>query len=68
MKKLITAAFGYVLFALLMSASAHAAKILDTDAVVQAMSRGAILWDIREAEAYNKGHIRCRMSRTASNG
>ncbi|MCQ2036326.1 hypothetical protein [Stutzerimonas kunmingensis] len=68
MKRLITATFGDALFALLMSASAQAARIVDTEAVVQAVSRGAILWDIREAEAYNKGHIRCRMSRTASNG
>lgn len=57
MKKLIIATFGYVIYALLMAAPAHAARIVDTDTVAQAMSRGAILWDIREADAYNKGHI-----------
>jgi thiosulfate/3-mercaptopyruvate sulfurtransferase len=57
MKKLIAAMFTNVIFALLMTAPAHAARIVDTDTVAQAMSRGAILWDIREADAYNKGHI-----------
>lgn len=57
MKKLIIATFGYVIYALLMAAPAHAARIVDTDTVAQAMSRGAILWDIREADAYKKGHI-----------
>lgn len=57
MKKPIVALAGYVLFTLLIAAPAQAARIVDTDTVVQALSHGAILWDIREAEAYNKGHI-----------
>jgi thiosulfate/3-mercaptopyruvate sulfurtransferase len=57
MKKPIVAIFGHALFALLIAAPAHAARIVDTATVAQAMSRGAILWDIREAEAYSKGHI-----------
>ncbi len=36
---------------------AQAARIVDTETVIQALKRGAILWDLREAEAYNKGHI-----------
>jgi len=57
MKKLIITTFGYALFALLMAAPAHAARIVDTDTVVQGMNHGAILLDIREADAYKKGHI-----------
>ena len=57
MKKWIVATLGYVLVALSMALPAQAARVVDTDTVIQAMSRGAILWDIREAEAYNKGHI-----------
>lgn len=57
MEKLIIAIFTNALFALLIATPAQAAKIVDTDTVVQALSRGAILWDVREAEAYNKGHI-----------
>jgi thiosulfate/3-mercaptopyruvate sulfurtransferase len=35
---------------------AHAA-IVDTDFVVQALARGAIVWDVRGEEEYNKAHI-----------
>jgi len=52
MKKWIVATLGYVLVALSMALPAQAARVVDTDTVIQAMSRGAILWDIREAEAY----------------
>jgi thiosulfate/3-mercaptopyruvate sulfurtransferase len=57
MKKLIIAIFTSAMLSLLMLTPAHAARIVDTDTVTQAMSRGAILWDIREADAYNKAHI-----------
>jgi len=33
------------------------AAIVDTDFVVQALARGAIVWDVRSEEAYNKGHV-----------
>lgn len=57
MKKLIFAIFTNAMLTLWMVTPAHAARIMDTDTVVQAMSRGAILLDIREADAYHKGHI-----------
>jgi thiosulfate/3-mercaptopyruvate sulfurtransferase len=31
--------------------------VVDTDFVVQAAARGAILWDVRSQEEYKKGHI-----------
>jgi hypothetical protein len=57
MEKLIIAIFTNAMLALLIVTPAHAAKIVDTDTVVQALNRGAILRDIREAEAYDKGQL-----------
>lgn len=51
MKKLTVATLANVMLALIMSASAHAARIIDTESAAQILSRGAIVWDIREAEA-----------------
>ncbi|MFN3594746.1 MAG: sulfurtransferase [Thiobacillaceae bacterium] len=39
-----------------MLAKAHA-RIIDTAAVQAAIARGAIVWDVRSAEDYRKGHI-----------
>jgi len=36
---------------------AHAGDIVDTAYVVDAMKRGAIVWDVRDADAYNEGHL-----------
>ena len=36
---------------------AMAQSIVDLDYVRQAVARGALLWDVREAESYAKGHI-----------
>lgn len=47
----------FVLLAVALAAPVHAARIVDTDYVVQAQARGAILWDIREAQPYAGGHI-----------
>jgi thiosulfate/3-mercaptopyruvate sulfurtransferase len=33
------------------------ARIIDTADVLAAIQRGAIVWDVRNADAYNKGHI-----------
>jgi len=38
--------------------SAVAAEIIDVPEVEAALKRGAILWDVRDAEAYAQGHIR----------
>lgn len=56
MTKLIISVLSYVLLALLLPASARAERIVATDFVVQAIGRSAILWDIRDAEAYG-AHI-----------
>ena len=40
------------------SATAHTASIIvDTTFVVDAVKRGAVLWDVRAPEAFRKGHI-----------
>lgn len=57
MKKLVIALVTHVIFFLWMAPPAQAAGIVDTDTVAQALSRGAVVWDIREADAYNQGHI-----------
>ncbi len=41
----------------LASAGALAQGIVDTDYVRQAVARGALLWDARDAKAFAKGHI-----------
>ena len=33
------------------------ARIVDTAGMLAAIQRGAIVWDVRNADAYNKGHI-----------
>jgi len=42
---------------LLTAFAAKPAAIVDTDYVVQAVKRGAIVWDTRSAAAYRQGHI-----------
>jgi thiosulfate/3-mercaptopyruvate sulfurtransferase len=54
------AAFGFlktIALSLWMVAPVHAARIVDTAEVDQAMARGAIVWDIREAEPYRQDHL-----------
>lgn len=46
-------ALGLVLFA----TGAMAQSIVDLDYVRQAVARGALLWDVRDARSYAKGHI-----------
>lgn len=48
---------GAALAFLLIQSLARAADIVDTDYVADAVSRGTILWDIRDSKAYNDGHI-----------
>src|SRR5512145_1146750 len=44
--------------ALLFATAARAQQaVVDTDFVVQAAARSAILWDVRGEEEYKKGHI-----------
>lgn len=57
MRKQIIALFITVVVAQWMAAPAHAARIVDTDAAAEALSRGAILWDVRGAKDYIMGHI-----------
>ena len=46
------------LLTVLMTGSAvMAGEIVDATEVRAAMQRGAILWDVRDAEAYAQGHI-----------
>ena len=46
-----------VLALVLVTTGAMAQSIVDLDHVRQAVARGALLWDVREAGAYAKGHI-----------
>ncbi|MBE7418307.1 MAG: sulfurtransferase [Ideonella sp.] len=39
------------------AAGALAADIVDADHVAQALQRGAIVWDVRDAKAYAEGHL-----------
>ncbi|MGA8050134.1 MAG: rhodanese-like domain-containing protein [Burkholderiales bacterium] len=39
------------------TSTAMAQSIVDLDYVRQAVARGALLWDVRDAKAYAKGHI-----------
>ena len=41
----------------LAAAGAMAQTIVDLDYVKQAVARGALLWDVRDEEAFAKGHI-----------
>jgi thiosulfate/3-mercaptopyruvate sulfurtransferase len=41
----------------LLVGSARAASIVDADFVAAALKRGAIVWDVRDAAAYQRGHI-----------
>lgn len=49
--------FLMLLLIVLSHAAQAASGIVDTAFVVEAMKRGAIIWDTRGAEAYGKGHI-----------
>ena len=42
---------------LLLTLSASAQEIVDAPYVAAALTRGAIVWDLRSAEDYAKGHI-----------
>lgn len=42
---------------LLLTSVAQAADIVDTAYVADALSRGAIIWDVRDATSYKAGHI-----------
>lgn len=57
MRIVLITIFADMMLVLLMVMPAQAARIVDTDAVTKAASRGAILWDVREAEAYLQAHI-----------
>ena len=46
-----------VLFAVLAPLSGHAAAVVDTPFVVDAMKRGAIVWDVCAAPEYKQGHL-----------
>lgn len=56
---LLAAAPGLMTLAALAFATAARAQqaVVDTEFVVQAAARGAILWDVRSEEEYRKGHI-----------
>jgi thiosulfate/3-mercaptopyruvate sulfurtransferase len=49
----VFAFLGFLLFAL----HAHATSIVDADFVANGLKRGAIVWDVRDAAAYSRGHI-----------
>ena len=49
--------FGMALTLLLATLNAFAADIVDASYVAAALKRGAIVWDIRSADDYAKGHI-----------
>jgi thiosulfate/3-mercaptopyruvate sulfurtransferase len=42
---------------MLIQGVAYAADIVDTAYVADALNRGAIVWDVRDADAYKEGHI-----------
>lgn len=42
---------------MLLQGAASAADIVDTDYVAEALARGAIIWDTRDAKSYLEGHI-----------
>lgn len=46
-----------ILLALFFAFPARAERIVDTDFVAQAFARGAIVWDVRSAPEYRRGHI-----------
>ncbi|MGQ9510127.1 MAG: sulfurtransferase [Thermodesulfobacteriota bacterium] len=57
MKRLHYSLLATILSMALLRGVAHAGRITDTEGVVHAILRGAILWDVREGQAYAKGHI-----------
>lgn len=57
MKRSSLAALGTLGLALILALPAQAGRVVDTAGVTEAVDRGAILWDIRDAEAYKAGHI-----------
>ena len=42
---------------LLLAVPSHASSIVDAGFVADAVKRGAIVWDVRDAAAYRRGHI-----------
>jgi len=48
---------GVVVVCAALGARAESATIVDTAYVVDALKRGAIVWDVRSAAAYRQGHI-----------
>jgi len=57
MKKILYSLIAPTLVMALFIGLTHAGRIIDTEGVEQAMVRGAILWDVRDGQAYAKGHI-----------
>jgi len=57
MKRILCSLFVATLLMALLIGLAHAGRIVHTEEVEKAIVRGAILWDVREGQAYAKGHI-----------
>jgi thiosulfate/3-mercaptopyruvate sulfurtransferase len=57
MKEFFFIFFGCTFMIILPAGLAQAGRIADTEEVAKTVTRGAILWDVREGPAYTKGHI-----------
>ncbi|MGQ9694002.1 MAG: sulfurtransferase [Thermodesulfobacteriota bacterium] len=57
MKKLFCLLVVSIFLILPPTGPAQVRRVIDTEGLIQAAGRGAILWDVREGQAYERGHI-----------